>query len=301
MGEFPLPQDAAPAKVFRDYTQEELDWQYDHSKRFDTNVFNEERAAASKAARQKVKGLLDVPYGDHPDEVVDIFPAQGTDRAPVIVFFHGGAWTRGSKNGYSFPAPEMNARGVSWVATEFTKVPQGTLSNQVRQNRDAVAWVWRNADEYGFDRDRIFIAGHSSGGHNCGMSLVTDWEKQYGLPKDLVKGAIAISGMYNLEAVYLSYRNRYLHLTEAEWRANSPMLHIPKECSTPLLIGCSEHDTAEFHRQPEEFLAAWKAAGHQGEWIELMGRNHFTGSMCFGEPDHPLFQKIAAMIGFKVR
>ncbi len=295
-----MPQDAAPAKVFRDYTQEELDWQYDHSKRFDTNIFNEERAAASKLARTKVKGLLDVPYGDHPDEVVDIFPAQGTDKAPVIVFFHGGAWTRGSKNGYSFPAPEVTARGVSWVATEFTKVPQGTLSNQVRQNRDAVAWVYRNAEKYGFDRDRIFIAGHSSGGHNCGMSLVTDWEKQYGLPKNLVKGAIAISGMYDLESVYLSYRNRYLHLTEEQWRENSPILHIPKQCDTPLLIGCSEHDTAEFHRQPEEFLAAWKKAGHKGEWIELMGRNHFTGSMCFGEPDHPLFRKMADMVGFKV-
>ena len=293
-----MPQDSTTHKVFLDYTQEELDWQYNHSKRFpDTGIFNTERVDASAAAQAKVTGLLNVPYGDDEREVMDIFPAEGTDNAPVIVFMHGGAWTRGSKEGYSFPAAEFVPRGVAWVATEFTNVPQGTLSNQVRQNRDAVAWVYKNAATYGWDRDKIFIAGHSSGGHMCGMSLVTDWEKLYGLPKKLIKGAIAISGMYDLEAVYFSYRNNYLGLSEEEWRENSPVLHIPDHCDTPLLIGCSEHDTAEFHRQPEEFLKAWQAAGHKGEYIELMDRHHFTGSMCYGEPDHPLFQKICNMIG----
>ena len=297
-----MPQDAAPAKVFLDYTQEELDWQYDHSKRFpDNSIFQEERGAASKAAREKVKSHLNVPYGDHRDEVVDIFPAEGPaevrGKAPVVVFYHGGAWTRGSKNGYSFPALELAPRGIALVTTEFTKVPDGTLGNQVRQNRDATAWVYNSADAYGFDRDRIYIAGHSSGGHMCGMVLVTDWEKQYGLPRNLVKGAIAISGMYDLEAVYLSYRNNYLGLSEADWRENSSIFHIPKETSAPLIIGCSEHDTAEFHRQPEEFLKAWQAAGHKGEFIELMDRHHFTGSLCFGEADHELFQKMIKMIG----
>ncbi len=294
-----MPQDiATQEKIFLDYTQEELDWQYDHSKRFpDTSIFQNERGEASEKARQAVKSLLNVPYGDHQDEVVDIFPVEAAGKSPVVVFFHGGAWTRGSKNGYSFPAAEFVPRGVAWVATEFTKVPDGSLGNQVRQNRDAVAWVYRNADTYGFDPDRIFIAGHSSGGHMCGMVLVTDWEKAYGLPADLVKGAVAISGMYDLEAIYLSYRNAYLNLSEAEWRENSSIFHIPKDYGAPLIIGCSEHDTADFHRQPEEFLKAWKAAGHHGEFIELMDRHHFTGSMCFGDPDHELFRKMVKMIG----
>ena len=210
---------------------------------------------------------------------------------------HGGAWTRGSKEGYSFPAAEFVPRGVTWVATEFTNVPQGTLSNQVRQNRDAVAWVYNNADAYDWDRDKIYIAGHSSGGHMCAMSLVTDWKELYGLPSDLIKGAVAISGMYDLEAVYLSYRNTYLNLSQNDWRENSPIFHIPAVCNTPLLIGCAEHDTEEFHRQREAFIKACQSAGHGGEFIELMGRHHFTGSMCFGEAEHPLFIKICEMIG----
>ena len=293
-----MPQETITDKVFLDYTQEELDWQYDHSKRFpDTGLFQKERGDASAAAQKKVKGLLNVPYGDDPREVVDIFPVEETENAPVIIFMHGGAWTRGSKEGYSFPATEFVPRGVTWIATEFTNVPQGTLSNQVRQNRDAVAWVYTNADTYGWDRDRIYIAGHSSGGHMCAMSLVTDWYRLYGLPNDLIKGAVAISGMYDLEAVYLSYRNTYLNLSQSDWRENSPVLHIPPVSDTPLLIGCAEHDTAEFHRQPEEFIKAWQAAGHKGEFIELMDRHHFTGSMCFGEPEHPLFKNICKMIG----
>ena len=284
-------------KIFLDYTQSELDWQYDHSQRFpDTGIFQEERGNASKEAREKIEGILNVSYGVHKDEVVDIFPAKGINTAPVIIFFHGGAWTRGSKNGYSFPAAEFVPRGISWVATEFTKVPDGTLSNQVRQNRDAVAWAYKNADNFGWDRDKIFIAGHSSGGHMCGMVLVTDWEKEYGLPANLVKGATAISGMYDLEAVYLSYRNSYLNLSEVEWKENSAIRHIPRGFDIPLLIGCAEHDTAEFHRQPEEFLKAWREAGHEGEFIELMDRHHFTGSMCFGDNQHPLFIKMLEMI-----
>ena len=293
-----MPQDSIKDKVFLDYTQEELDWQYDHSKRFpDTSIFQKERGDASIAAQKKVKGLLNVPYGDDKREVLDIFPAEDTEKAPVIIFMHGGAWTRGSKEGYSFPAAEFVPRGVTWVATEFTNVPQGSLSNQVRQNRDAVAWVYNNADAYDWDRDKIYIAGHSSGGHMCAMSLVTDWKQLYGLPSDLIKGAIAISGMYDLEAVYLSYRNTYLNLSQDDWRENSPIFHIPPVCDTPLLIGCAEHDTEEFHRQPEAFIKAWQSAGHSGELIELMGRHHFTGSMCFGEAEHSLFKKICEMIG----
>ncbi len=218
-----MPQDIATEdKVYLDYTQAELDWQYDHSKRFpDNSIFQAERGEASERARQKLNGLLNVPYGDHPDEVVDIFPAAGGGKSPVIVFFHGGAWTRGSKDGYSFPAAEFVPRGVAWVATEFTRVPNGTLGNQVRQNRDAVAWVYNNADEYGFDRDRIYIAGHSSGGHMCGMVLVTDWEKSHGLPGDLIKGATAISGLSFCRAASLaaprSFWNMLVSGKRFEW------------------------------------------------------------------------------------
>ena len=130
----------------------------------------------------------------------------------------------------------------------------------------------------------------------CGMVLVTDWEKIYKLPKDVIKGAAAISGMYDLEAIFLSYRNTYLNLSEKDWYQNSSIFSIPTNCTTPLIIGCAENDTAEFHRQPENFLAKWRHAGNKGEFIELLDRHHFSGSMCFGDSSHPLFHKMIKMI-----
>lgn len=291
-----MPQDASSGKVFLDYNQEDLDWQYDHSKRFDdTSGFNKERAAASARARDTIKGQLDVPYGDADEEKLDIFPAEG-GKAPIVIFFHGGAWQRGSKSSYSFPAETFVPRGVTWIATDFINIPPGSLDQMVKQNRDAVAWVYRNAESFGGDPDRIFIAGHSSGGHMCGMVLVTDWEKRYGLPKDVIKGATAISGMYDLEAVWLSYRNNYLKLDEEGWRRASA-IHNLTDYGAELIIGCGEFDTEEFHRQPLSFLDAWKARGYRGEFIELMGSHHFAASKCFNDPDGPLVQKMLKMIG----
>jgi len=293
-----VPQDIASAKVYLDYTQEELDWQYDHSKRFpDTGAFNKERAEMSKRARAKIGGQLDVPYGPGESERLDIFPAEGAGPSPIVVFLHGGAWTRGSKNGYSFPAETFVPRGVTWITTEFDNIPPNTLDGMVRQNRDAIAWVYRNAASFGGDPERIHVAGHSSGGHLTGMMLVTDWEKDYGLPGNLLKGATSISGMYDLEPIILSYRNKYLNLDEGMWRRNSSILHIPTGYGAPLIIGCGEGDTAEFHRQPEAFLAAWRKAGHKGEFIEIKGAHHFHASYAYNDPDGPLVKMMLKQIG----
>lgn len=293
-----MPQDIAPAKVYLDYSQEELDWQYDHSKRFsDTSVFNKERADMSARARETLSCRLDVAYGEGESEVLDIFPAKGDGPTPIVVFLHGGAWARGSKTGYSFPAETFVPRGVSWVATDFDNIPPNTLDGMVRQNRDAIAWVYRNAASFGGDPERIHVAGHSSGGHLTGMMLVTDWEKEYGLPGNLIKGAASISGMYDLEPIYLSYRNAYVKLDQASWRRNSAIHNIPAGYGAPLIVGCGDGDTAEFHRQPEAFLAAWRAAGHNGEFIEIEGAHHFAASYAFNNPDGPLVRMMLDQIG----
>lgn len=291
-----MPQDIATAKVFLDYTQDELDWQYDHSKRFDdTSVFNKRRAEASAGVRERIAGVRDVSYGPGDDEVLDIFPAGQTD-APIAMFIHGGAWQRGDKDNASFPAEPFVSRGVTWIATDFTVVPPGTLDEMVRQNRAALAWIYNNAKDFGGDPNRIHVMGHSSGGHIAAMMLSTDWEGEFGVPHDLLKGATCISGMYDLEAVFLSYRNGYLRLDEEGWRRNSP-IHNIGTYGPQLIVGCAEHDTDEFHRQPLAFAEAWKQRGHDCAFIELMGRHHFTGNDMFGEPDGPLLEAVFRQIG----
>ena len=299
-----MPQDVATrdaktnagAKVYLNYTAEELDWQYDHSKRFaDTSAFNRDRAAKSAEVRQKIKGQLNVPYGPGRTDVLDIYPAAKKD-APIGVFIHGGAWTRGAKNDYSFPAEAFVPRGVTWIVTEFDNIPPGTLDTMVKQNRDAIAWAYRNAKSFGGDPDRIHVLGHSSGGHLSAMIQCTDWQKLYGLPGDLLKGGVCMSGIYDLEPIFLSYRNKYLGMDEGMWRRNSPIHNIRDDYMPPLIIGCGEHDTAEFHRQPLAFAEATKKKGHKAQWLELAGRHHFAVSNAFSE-DGPLLQAIFKQMG----
>lgn len=297
MQKFIMPEDDGSPKVFLDYTQDQLDWQYNHARRFDdTSVFQKDRLDRSIEAREKFKGILDVSYGPTLDEKLDIFPAE-EEGAPIAIFIHGGAWQRGSKENSSFGAAAFVPRGVTWIATHFTNCPPATLDEMVRQNRAAIAWVYKNArDVFGGDPDRIHVMGHSSGGHQSAMMAVTDWEGQYGLPADLIKGSVCMSGMYDLEAVRLSYRNKYVKLTEESYKRVSAKLNIPTGYAPPLIAGCGEFDTEEFHRQPIEFVEAYKAAGHQAQFIELEGRHHFSVNNAYCE-DGPLLDAIFKQIG----
>jgi arylformamidase len=107
--------------------------------------------------------------------------------------------------------------GAHYIVPEFTSVKDvgGDLTVMAAQVRRAIAWVYKNAATFDGDPDRIYIGGHSSGGHLCGVALVTDWEKDYGVPSTIVKGGLCMSGMYELAPVRLSWRRTYVNFTDA--------------------------------------------------------------------------------------
>jgi arylformamidase len=142
----------------------------------------------------------------------------------------------------------------------------------------------------------LYISGHSSGGHLTGMMLVTDWEKEYGLPKDLIKAATSCSGMYDLEPVRLSHRNEYLFLDERSARRNSPVHHIP-DVLIPLVVGYGDGELDEFKRQSDEFAAAWEAAGNPVTKIILAGQNHFDVDRGYARVDSPIMRATLTYMG----
>ena len=290
-----MAQQAAEKKVYRNYTQEELDRQYNNRERFPSQQYTEENQRESARVRGLIEGDLDVAYGPTKDEVLDIFPAEGKG-APIAVFIHGGAWQRGDKGAVSYHAESYVPAGVTYIATNFSLIPPSTLDEMVRQNRAALAWVYREAEGFGGDPDRIFVLGHSSGGHIAAMMACTDWQKSYGLPADLVKGAVCLSGMYDLKPVWLSYRNNYLKLDVEGWRRNSPIHNIPQH-APPLIVGCGELDADEFRRQPRAFVEAWVGNGQHCEFIEHEGLNHFETAREYNNPDGAMFKSILAMMG----
>ena len=209
--------------------------------------------------REAATGRFDVSFGDHEDETLDIYFAAGateTSSAPIIVFFHGGRWSMGSKTSNCECAEAINRSGAHFISVDFTLIPNTNMDGLITQCRNAIAWIYRNATSFGGDPNRIFVMGKSSGGHVTGMMLTTDWAQTNGLPRDVIKGGLAISGMYDLEPVRLTFRNDTLKLDETTARRNSPIHRIPAR-ACPIVVSVGSLESDEFRRQTREFAEAW--------------------------------------------
>ena len=285
----------AETKVWLDYTQKELDDQYNQRILVpDADDYMARHGALSEKVREELKCFIDVPYGPSEDEKLDIFPA-AQPGAPVVVYYHGGAWTRWHKDNNSYQAPAFVARGATFVPVNFGLVPNVDLDELVRQCRAAVQWVYTNISDYGGDPDRLYVAGHSSGGHEVGLLAVTDWT-EWGLPANAITGAVAASGMYELEPIRLSSRNKYLSLDDGLVDRNSSQRHLPDRMP-PMVIAYGEREQIEFRRHSREFAAELRRRGHDVTELDLPGLHHFEVAEQFANRDGALLKAVFSMMG----
>ena len=176
----------------------------------------------------------------------------------------------------------------------YTLAPKAKMDEIVRQNRAAVAWLARRARENGIDPARIHVAGHSAGGHLTAMVLATDWTA-FGLDHNPVRGACAISGLYDLEPIRLCYLNDVLGLDAAMAERNSPLHHLPRR-SPPLILSVGTGETDEFLRQQAEFASAWRKAHLALEIADQPGDHHYEVVGRLGQPKSPLHQAVMRQI-----
>ena len=285
--------------LYRDFaTQEELDAQYNLTMMFPEAAASYEVFCdrESERVRSEMDHSLDVPFGPTLAEHVDLYPA-GED-APVLIYVHGGFWCLRTSKEFGFVARGPVSRGVATVVTNYALCPRVTMDEIVRQIRAAVAWAYNNARSFGGDPGRIHVAGHSAGGHLVAMLLATDWEGEYGLPNDVVKGCTAISGLFDLAPFPYTFLQPRLQLGWDQASRNSPILHIPDE-APPLLVAYGEDETDEFKRQSEAFLDAWRAAGLDAEALVLRGKNHYDVIDGFLDAESPLCSAILARLGIQ--
>jgi arylformamidase len=271
--------------VWLDLDQKELDDAYDQSVyapnqrqitgRYVTN---------SEAVRQRLGTPKRLSYGSTPIEGADLYPTNAPN-ASIQVFIHGGAWRAGLANNYAMAAENFVHAGAHFVALDFNNVieTKGDLMPMAQQVRSAVAWIYKNAASFGGDPNRIYVSGHSSGGHLAGVVLVTDWRKDFNLPADTVKGVVCCSGMFDLKPVRLSKRSEYVKFTDEIEHALSSQRHIDKiSCPVTLVYGTLE--TPEFQRQSRDFAAAVKAAGKPVSVVVGQGYNHFEIAETLASP-----------------
>ena len=270
--------------VWLDMDQQALDDAYDQS------VYAPNQQLVAKRRRLASEALLKritperVAYGASEDENLDIYRTSRSN-APINIYVHGGAWRNGQAKEFAFPAEMFITAGANYIVLDFVQVEKagGSLLPMVQQVRSAVAWVYKNAARIGGDAERIYITGHSSGAHLTGCTLVTDWQKDFDLPANLIKGGLLISGMYDLKPVRLSKRSRYVKFTDEIEQALSSQRHLDK-LNAPIIVAYGSQETPEFQRQNREFAAAVKAAGKPVELIVGEGFNHFEMQESLGNP-----------------
>lgn len=231
---------------------------------------------ADKSARTRSSMVcyLDRQYGESPGEMLDIFPARKGDGT-CMMFIHGGFWRAMDKQDFSFLAPSWVDAGVSIVAVNYDLCPRVSIEEIVKQMLRASAWLWNHAEDYGMDQDRLYVAGHSAGGHLAAMMMTALWpvyDKE--LPRDLYKGALAVSGVYDLRPiVQVDWLNPDLKLDEASALKVSPA-YLPPATRAPVVTAVGSKESSEFKRQDALLGARWKSAVTAD--IQVAGADHFT-------------------------
>ncbi|MGO1075009.1 alpha/beta hydrolase [Inquilinus sp. CA228] len=283
------------ASVFLDYTQEQLDKAYDQSLWAPQMAELEASDGTASAAVRRAMPPRTAQYGPDADDLIDVFAPANTKAAPVLVFLHGGAWTRNTREDVSYPAPTFVTRGAAYAAPDFGSLKTLTLPQMVENCRQAVEWTVKNAAGFGGDPNRVYVAGHSSGAHLAACVIMTDWT-QRGLPADAVKGGFLMSGMYDLYPVLLSSRSGYLHLTGAEEAEFSPMRHLDR-IGCPIAVASADQDSPEFKRQSDVFAEALRGMGRLASRTVAFDANHFQEPERLKDPDTEVSQAAFKLMG----
>jgi arylformamidase len=254
-------------------------------------------AEGSARARGTMICFLDRAYGGSPAETLDIFPARKGDGS-ALVFIHGGYWRSLDKKDFSYLAPAWVDAGVSLVVVNYALCPAVTIERIVQQLLAASAWLYRHAGDYGMDEDRLFVSGHSAGGHLAAMMLAALWPVyDRALPRDLYKGALAVSGIYDLRPlVQVDWLQGDLRLDDAAALKLSPA-YLPPATRAPLTLAVGGLESSEFKRQNALLAQRWKSILARD--VPMPGKDHFTVVDGLADRASPLFAATRRMMGLE--
>ena len=282
--------------IYKGFDQEALDDQLDNRKRVPEHQdFFDRWAGGSAAARRDLDCALDLAYGASAGETLDLFPVPGESSAPLLAFIHGGYWQFLDKGDFSFLAPPFVEAGIAFASLNYDLAPAVGIPEITRQIRAALAWLAREGAAHGIDPGRLYVAGHSAGGHLAAMAALDGWAAGQGLNAHPIKAACSVSGLYELEPIRLSYQQEALKLDPAQVAEQSPGRLSPAGAA-PMICAVGAEESQEFLDQQAELVVAWTAAGASVAQVPLPGRNHFSAVEALGEPDHALFGAVKGTI-----
>lgn len=233
-------------------------------------------------------------YGTGEHEKLDVFAPANAKGLPIMIWIHGGAWTSGSKNDYAAAAPNfMNANAI-YIPIGFENIPPNNMPGIVDQCRRAIAWVWKNAAQIGGDASKIYVSGHSSGGHMANMMACTDWKK-YQLPSNALKGTVVMSGWTDLYPISLSDRQPYLKLTSQQIKEFSPVNFL-SNVNCPMIISFGSLESPYMQGQSSAWAKQLQSVGKLAGIYRMENRDHLDMPEQYVAKDNQLFRATLALM-----
>ena len=256
-------------------------------------IFARWQSEAADFRAAAVDAELGLAYGPSPRQIIDLFPDKDDDEmTPLALFIHGGWWRSLEPAMFSQMAAGPNARGLTVAVAGYDLCPQVSIATIIEQMRAACLYLWRRHGK------RIFVYGHSAGGHLAACMLAQDWKKfASDAPADLVPAAYAISGVFDLDPLTHVSQNQDLRLDEAEARRVSPLYwKVPAGRRFDAVVGGAESD--EFLRQSHIIVDGWRSRGVETRYDEIRGANHFTVLDPLSDPDSAMTKRVVELAQF---
>jgi len=257
----------------------------------DFMTYQREYARRSEATRARGGCTLDVAYGRHPRERLDIHPARA--GSPVLVFVHGGGWRGGDKDGRAFAADTLAPAGIGFVSMTYPLLPEVTLDECVASICAGLSWVKRNISQHGCDGERLHLCGNSAGAHLAAVAMrPARWQDTGGCP---VRSGCFVSGVFDMEPLRQGNANAWLRMDDGCVDRNSP-IRYEADPERPLIVAVGGDEADEFRRQSRAFAEDRTARGVPVRFLELAGHNHFSIIGEIFRPESPLFVALVAQI-----
>lgn len=256
-----------------------------------------------KAKEYEVQIVRDVAYrdlyeGEDADQgknKLDLFLPRDLADAPVLFFVHGGAWRHGDKSFlgfYSSLAMSWARLGINVVVANYRLSPAVQHPEHIKDIAKACAWTYRNIARYGGRPQKLFVCGHSAGGHLVSLlALQENWLKGEGLSPAILKGAIPISGVYDLASFDPRLFAAVFGKDPEERRKASPLAHIHGN-APPFLVLYADNDFPMCGEVSEKFCRALKTAHCEVASLEVKDRNHITVLLCASSASDPVTDAI---------
>ena len=259
------------------------------------NAYAVAALARSRQAASECRTLLDLPYGPDRKHRLDLYlPRAHVTGAPVLIFLHGGSWTHGYKEWMGLMAPALVDLPAIFIAANYRLAPAHRFPAQLEDTLAVLAWTAIEIESYGGDRARVFLGGHSAGGHLAALATLRRdlWPRQ-GIAADAVGACLPVSTTFDYRG---NPEDAGSFLARPEDAGAASPIAFVEGNRVPFLVAWGGTDFERAKQTSRAMAAALANAGSTAREMEIAGADHFEMSLGLGDRAHPWTRAVRAWL-----